>query len=123
MAIDWSTPIVTSFFCGLPWGIVGIASAYAIVMLPLTYLGLMIPFRLINLSLLKLLSTLRPYVSASAVMAGLVFGCRFVLEERGVTPLWVLAICIPTGVVAYVSIILLNRPLTCCSVRVDNLPD
>ena len=104
------TAIVASYFCGLPWGIIGIVSAYAIVMIPLTYFGCVIPFRLINLPLPDLLVTIRPYAVASAVMAGLVLICRLVLEDIGLDPLWVLATCVMIGVVAYTSIILFQRP-------------
>jgi len=47
--------ITVSFACGLPWGIVGVASAYAIVMLPLAYLSFVISFRLINLQLVAVI--------------------------------------------------------------------
>lgn len=102
--------IVASFLSGLPWGIVGVASAYAIVMVPLACLSFVIPFRLINFRYLDLLVTLRPYAGASVVMGGLVLGLRLVLEHGGYGPIWVLAICVSTGIVCYISIILLILP-------------
>jgi PST family polysaccharide transporter len=101
---------ITGFFCGLPWGIVGVAAAYAIVMVPLACLGLVFPFRLINLPFSDLLVTLRPYAGASVGMGGVVLGLRLMLENAGYEPLWVLPICVLTGIVSYMSIILRINP-------------
>lgn len=99
-----------SFLFGLPWGIVGVASAYCIITLALIYPAFRIPFSLIDLTFRDFLGSLRPYVSATSVMVLLVLGCRLVLEHHEFTPLPVLLTGTAVGFVAYSVIILLTKP-------------
>lgn len=110
------TVIILSFICGLPWGIVGVSVAYATVMLPLTYLSCAIPFRLINLPMADLLTTLRPYASASAIMVIFVLCCRLILEYIALSPIVVLAVSVLWGAMIYMAIIFLWRPPVLCDV-------
>jgi PST family polysaccharide transporter len=104
------TCITLSFICGLHWGIIGVASAFLIAMILLTYPAFAIPFRLIDLKFMELVSTLRPYAVATLIMVSLVLGFRFTLEQIGFEPLSILIFCVIIGVVVYTAIILLTRP-------------
>ena len=50
---------VIAFLCGLPWGVAGVAGAYAIASLFFIYPGFSIPFRLIDLKFIHMLRELR----------------------------------------------------------------
>jgi PST family polysaccharide transporter len=100
-----------SFLIGLKWGVLGVASAYGVTILILTYPAFAIPFRLIGLKFVDLVSALRPYALATAVMSVLVLGCRLTLEQWGFEVFVVLTFCLGTGAVAYTAIILLLRPV------------
>jgi O-antigen/teichoic acid export membrane protein len=102
--------VTGSIFCGLNWGIIGVASAYAIVTVPLTYLRFAVAFRLVGLRFSDLVSSLRPYILATAIMAISVLACRFMLENIGFELYLVLVICVSLGIVVYVSMILFMRP-------------
>ncbi len=102
--------VTGSIFCGLSWGIIGVASAYAIVMVPLTYLRFAVALRLIELRFSDLLGSLRPYIIATAIMAGLVLACRLMLENIGFESYLVLVICVLLGIVIYASLMLFMRP-------------
>jgi len=102
--------VTGSIFCGLKWGIIGVASAYAIATVPLTYLRFAVSFRLIKLRFSDLLGSLRPYIIATAIMGGLVLACRFMLENIGFESYLVLVICVSLGTVVYASMMLFMRP-------------
>jgi O-antigen/teichoic acid export membrane protein len=59
---------VTAFVVGLRWGIVGVATAYAAASLCLCYPNFAIPFRLIDLGVLKLIRVLYKPFAISFVM-------------------------------------------------------
>jgi lipopolysaccharide exporter len=101
---------IISFFCGLPWGVVGVAAAYGIAMLPLSFLSCVIAFHLIKIPLVELFVTVRPYAVASAVMAASVLVCRQVLEHWGYALVPVLTISILAAVIVYIAIVLLVQP-------------
>lgn len=101
---------VASFLLGLPWGIVGVAAAYSITMIPLCCLSCLITFRLIKLSFVEWLASLRGYAIATAVMASVVFACRLTLENRGYEPPFVLVLSVLAGVTSYISMVLFMRP-------------
>jgi O-antigen/teichoic acid export membrane protein len=102
--------LTAGFFCGLPWGINGVAAAYVIVTLPLTVLRFALSFRLVDLRFSDLLISLRPYVLATAAMAGFVFAGKILLEGIGLGNLPVLVACVLLGGIVYLSIVLLIRP-------------
>lgn len=102
--------IVGSFFCGLPWGLVGVASAYTLVMVPLTYLSFALSLRLINASFMELMLSLWPYTLGSVLMSGGVLVCRAWLETLGFGPHMVLVLCIPLGCLIYGMIMIIFRP-------------
>lgn len=91
---------VLAFVVGLPWGIVGVAVAYATANLILAYPGFAIPFRLIDLKVRKLASELLRPLVCSLVMLLVVVGLRVVLSAH-LPAGWVLALLIPVGVIVY----------------------
>jgi PST family polysaccharide transporter len=102
--------VTGSILCGLKWGITGVASAYAIATVPLTYLRFAVSFRLVKLRFSDLLISLRPYIFATAIMTGLVLACRLILENIGLQPYLVLAISVLLGIVVYASMMFFMRP-------------
>ena len=102
--------VTGSIFFGLRWGMIGVASAYVIAMVPLTFLRFAVSFRVINLRFTNLLGSLRPYLFATAIMAGLVLACRLLLENNGFEPYLVLVICVLLGIVVYASMMFFMRP-------------
>ncbi len=101
--------MIIAFLIGLQWGIVGVASAYAIASLTLTYPSFAIPFRLIDLPMRDLgLVVWRPLV-ASLIMLGVLLGLKFFLPTSLASG-WVLGILIPTGILVYsIASWLINR--------------
>lgn len=91
---------IISFLIGLQWGIVGVAAAYAITTLILTYPNFAIPFRLIHLPVRDLGAVLwRPLV-ASLIMLGLLLVVGFLLPANLASG-WVLGISVPIGCITY----------------------
>ncbi|MBN1422520.1 MAG: oligosaccharide flippase family protein [Planctomycetes bacterium] len=102
--------IVGAVFAGLRWGIVGVASAYAIAMVPLAYLSFWLSFHLIRIPMRRLFFALAPYVGSCAAMAGAVFGCRSILERIGLGPAVVAGVCVPLGAIIYGAAMFYLRP-------------
>jgi PST family polysaccharide transporter len=68
------------FILGLRWGVIGVASAYAILSILVTYPLYAIPFKLINLSFSKLLVALwRPFLCSSLMLLILTIMKKFFL--------------------------------------------
>lgn len=63
---------VSGFVIGLQYGIIGVAASYLATTLLLLYPALAIPYRLINLKVHRIASTLVRPLAASAMMAGIV---------------------------------------------------
>ncbi|MBI2216443.1 MAG: lipopolysaccharide biosynthesis protein [Candidatus Rokubacteria bacterium] len=104
------TVVVASVFAGVPWGLLGVAGAYAAVMIPLTAVFLLFPFRLIQLSMSELLRAMAPIATGTGFMVVLVVATRMALEAAGFRPLTVLALTVPVGPVAYGLAMLVLRP-------------
>jgi PST family polysaccharide transporter len=100
---------VIAFVIGLRWGIVGVATAYAIITFALLYPNYAIPFRLIQLRVPKFaLSLWRPFIS-SLLMATIVYLGKSLLPAD-LSNQWQLGILVPLGVVVYILITwFLNR--------------
>jgi O-antigen/teichoic acid export membrane protein len=64
--------VIPAFCIGLQWGIVGVATAYAIVSLLLFWPSLAIPFRWVGLKVSDVLLRLMPSIATAAVMAGVI---------------------------------------------------
>ncbi len=101
--------VILAFLIGLRWGIIGVASLYAIAYLVLTYPSFAIPLSLIELPMRELGRVLwRPLV-CSLLMTLAVLALRIALPP-GLSSLLVLSIAVPVGMLAYaLASWLLNR--------------
>jgi len=92
--------VVLSFVIGLQWGINGVAIFYALATsLILAYPSLYIPFKLIDLSMLRFLESLwRPFV-CSMIMLIAIMIVKFFLQ--GLSSALILGILIPVGTIVY----------------------
>ena len=106
----YTTIFVGAFFAGIPWGILGVASAYAIVTIPINLAGFWLALRLVNLDLADLWRTLRRTTAATAGMGAGVAVLRLALEASGVRGVVVLSICIPVGMLIYAAMTRALRP-------------
>ena len=95
--------IILSFVIGLQWGIVGVATAYAIVSIILIYPCFAIPFKLINMPVRDLSSVLsRPFLCSLTMFLSLL-GLKYVLPIS-LSNVMALAILISTGIITYLSV-------------------
>jgi O-antigen/teichoic acid export membrane protein len=109
-AVIYTTVIVASFAAGLPWGILGVASAYAVAMVPITLIGFWLALRLVDLRLGALGRTLAKTIAASAAMAVCVAGLALWLRSTGVGDVALLLACVPFGVAVYGGLVWALRP-------------
>jgi len=109
-SVIYTTIFVAAFFAGIPWGILGMASAYAIVTIPINIAGFWLALRLVNLDLADLWRTLRRTTAATAGMGAGVAVLRLALEASGVRGVVVLSICIPVGMLIYAAMTRALRP-------------
>jgi PST family polysaccharide transporter len=94
--------VILSFLIGLPWGIVGVASAYAVASFLLILPNLWMPFRLIELPLSALWGALwRPLVAGLLMLLGLL-AVRLLLPAN-LLPLVQLMLLVPTGALIYLA--------------------
>jgi lipopolysaccharide exporter len=102
---------VLSFFIGLRWGIMGVATSYAIMFALLLVPGLVIPFRLIELSLWDFCKHLWPVLKASLLMTAVVAAWMAALRWLGVTsPHVTLFSSVAVGAVTYILLLLWWAP-------------
>nr|MDT0663745.1 oligosaccharide flippase family protein [Micromonospora sp. DSM 115978] len=87
-----------SYFAGLPWGVNGVAAAYAVTILLLIAPGFMIPFRLIDARLRDLVAAVWPQLWTSLAMAAAVAAVQYAAHEGGLPRPASLAISVATGV-------------------------
>jgi O-antigen/teichoic acid export membrane protein len=106
-----SISYVLSFAVGLHWGIMGVATSYAIVWTVLVFPALAIPFRLIGLSSRTFFVTLWPMTWYSLVMAGAAGSWLYCLRLLGVQNAAVqLATTAAIGAAVYTALVLWRRP-------------
>ncbi len=100
---------VLGFVVGLKWGIYGVALAYMVVTYLITFPGLVIPFRLIGMSLRRFVGELMRNLAISSTMMCLVLSLREMLLTISSLSIR-LAIEVSVGCVSYVVLsLLLNR--------------
>lgn len=103
--------IVLSFFIGLPWGIAGVASSYAIVSFVLQYPSFAFAFRLINLSFIDFVRTLWPPIKHAALMSIVVILLRIGMARVGLALPWAeLSAAVLVGGMVYCGFILWEKP-------------
>ena len=102
--------IMLSFLLGLRWGIHGVVSAYAIIMVPISYIGFIIPFKLIELRFTDFLNTLKPYFYSSVVMAASMFSLIRIFEYLNIIPVFILIVNTFSGIAIYTILIVQQKP-------------
>jgi PST family polysaccharide transporter len=106
-----SVMYVASFALGLRWGILGVATCYAVVWFLLMVPSFMIPFRMVGLSGKQFLRTLWPTIWMSLVMAALtevwLQGLRWVGIQNAPAQL---ISTVALGIAVYVTLILTVKP-------------
>jgi PST family polysaccharide transporter len=107
-----SAPVtVAALVVGLPWGIVGVAFAYAVATIVLLYVNLWFALRIIRLRLRDYhAALLRPLIASSA-MAAVVWFVQSIAENAiGANRMARLMLCVAAGIVSYVlAILVFNR--------------
>jgi len=88
-----------AFVLGLHWGIVGVATAYAMAAILLTTPNFAIPFRLVGLHLKDLVPVLSGPLASALLMLAAVLSMRMALV--GHSDLFALQVLVPTGAITY----------------------
>lgn len=102
--------IIGSFFMGVLWGSIGVASCFAAVTVLLAWPNIAIPSRLIGLGPSNVMTACAPGLMLALLMSAVVFGITFALPAD-ISDLGALAITVPIGIITYVLLLLLFRPL------------
>ena len=92
--------LVSGFAVGLRWGIVGVATTYAIVTIGLMIPNFVIPFRLIGLRLRSLVAVLVRPLAASLLMALVIAVVRTLVVHS--QPHFALQLMLATGILVYI---------------------
>jgi PST family polysaccharide transporter len=102
---------VLAFASVLRWGIMGVASCYAIVWTLLMVPSFLIPFRLVELSGWLYLRTLWPTIWISLAMTAACGAWRYLLFRLSVTNAFVqFASSVALGIAVYIGLVLWRRP-------------
>jgi PST family polysaccharide transporter len=102
---------VMSFVVGLHWGIMGVASCYALVWTVLMVPSFLIPFNLVKLSGMTFLRALWPTIWMGLVMAACAGAWRYGLQRMGIAnPFVDLLSTVLVGAVVYVTLVLWRKP-------------
>jgi PST family polysaccharide transporter len=104
------TVMLAAYLAGSHWGATGVAWAFLIGTLVLTYPTLYIPFRLVELPFRRFLAGLLPSAVPTAVMAATAYGLRMALEAAGASWSVVLLVPVTAGALVYTGIVLATRP-------------
>jgi O-antigen/teichoic acid export membrane protein len=115
--VVWFVAGVVSFVAGLPWGVVGVAAAYAIASTVIEPFNAWLTARALGISIWRFARGLIPVVQASLVMALAVFGVRALLVAGDVPPVIRLVIAIVVGACVYGSCLAWRSPATIAEVR------
>jgi PST family polysaccharide transporter len=98
---------VLSFVVGLPYGVEGVAIAYALANLIMLYPNLKIAWNQIELGVWKGLHKLLPYFLSAAVMAGIVYCAGLGLESAEVSIYAILLLQILLGLLIYIGLLMM----------------
>jgi PST family polysaccharide transporter len=99
-----------SYLAGLRWGVTGVASAYALVILVLTYPAFAIPFHLIGFAPKTFARSLLPYLVGTLVMLGVLALLKCGLSGTQTSPVVALVLSAILGAVIYVAAMSVMRP-------------
>jgi acetyltransferase-like isoleucine patch superfamily enzyme len=92
--------IVTAFVIGLPWGIWGVAVAYAVAVLSIFYVTLVVAFRIGEIPLRSFHAAVARPLLAAAAMSLVVLGSRWLMPDLLSTP-WRFVTSVALGAVVY----------------------
>ena len=107
---------IGSFVVGIQWGIVGVATAYAIVTtVTMPYL-LSMPLRLTGISPLRFVSAIAGVLQAAVVMGAVLVAVRYGLLDSASSALR-LAILVPVGIAVYLPVCAWRSPEALAEVR------
>ena len=101
---------LASYLAGLPWGLVGVATAQSMAIMLLAYPGFAVPFRLIGQKLSDLLRELKPHVIGNLVMVFATVAYLGLASAYGVDQWIQLGGGIVVGVLTYGVMTLTLRP-------------
>jgi PST family polysaccharide transporter len=108
-----STLFVLAFVVGLRWGVIGVAVAYAVTFMAVSYPAMAIPFRLIGLKVSELAAVLWRPLLASLVMLG-ALGLSGLLLTPAIERTTMLLLNLMIGVVFYaIASLVINRAQWC----------
>ena len=106
-----SISYVVSFIIGLRWGIIGVASSYAIVWTALMFPSLAIPFRMVGLSLKTFFGTLWPMIWYGLVMVAVAGTWLYASRRLGIhNAAFQLATTAALGAAVYTALVLWRKP-------------
>jgi O-antigen/teichoic acid export membrane protein len=106
-----SVASVTSFVVGLHWGIVGVATAYAVCSTVMEPYYARLTGRAVGVSLAQFAKNLARVLAAAVLMAVVVLGARTLLIHAGAPALLRLVSCIVIGAAVYLPLCLLLEPI------------
>jgi O-antigen/teichoic acid export membrane protein len=93
---------IPAFAVGLHWGIVGVATCYTIVTIPLNSVFIFLTIRALDISITALLRTIRGVALATAVMAGACLLVRSGLADTSASSLLTLLAVAGVGAIVYI---------------------
>jgi len=94
------TVIMISFVIGVQWGTIGVATAYAIIGIILTYPNFSIPFKLIELPMAELWHSLKKPLLCTVIMVAIIQGALYILP-KDLAHIILIATLIPLGIFTY----------------------
>lgn len=109
-SVIYTAFIVTAIIVGTRWGVIGVAAAVAIVIVPINAVYYWLALRLVDLGLADLLRTLGRTIVATGVMGAAVAALRLVLELGRAPRELVLALCVAFGMGVYITVTRWLRP-------------
>lgn len=102
--------MIASYFAGLPWGINGVAAAYAIMIVLLLPPGFAIPFRLVDARLRELVAALWPHLMATGVTVAAMTAVQWLSHGMDLPRPICLAFSVLAGAASYVGVTWIQRP-------------
>jgi O-antigen/teichoic acid export membrane protein len=108
---------VIAFVAGLPWGIVGVATAYAIATALIEPVRTYLTTRALGISFWRFVGAFRGITEATVVMAGATFTARTALVTAGVPAAARLVLVVALGAVVYVAVCLWRAPEVTVEIR------
>jgi O-antigen/teichoic acid export membrane protein len=102
LSLAYTILVVSGFALGVHWGVLGIATALAVVMYSITIAGLYVTTRALDSDVREILRSLSGPVEATAAMALALVGAKWLLEPTAI-PAWAeLLTLVLVGAVVYV---------------------